>query len=573
MRTHSLNRLGMRLLRHRPTLQEACLLLACMIFAAIGAYSYDIFSGSDGQAPVEQTIELDEALALAGLLCLGLLVLSWRFLLAQRREVARRIAAERVARELALQDPLTGLPNRRRFDEELKAAAAAHPRTGGAHALLLLDLNGFKRVNDLHGHGVGDEVLIKCANRLQRAVRDGDLVARLGGDEFAILARHLAGAEEATSIALRVIRELEQPITTGPTRHEVGTGIGIALMPRDGEQAGEIMRKADIALYRAKALPVSTSCFFDAEMDAHVRERDLIERDLRAAIREGAIVPCYQPLIDLATNEVTGFEALARWKHPTLGDVPPERFIPIAESCGLIDLLTDRLLRLAARAACQWPDRVTLSFNISPSQLKDHTLAARILEILKEVGLPPRRLEIELTEAAVVRDLAGAQRVLGALRDAGVRIALDDFGTGYSSLYHLRNFKVDKIKIDRSFVRGHAARAGGGRAGAGAARTGPGAWPDRDGRGRGVAGAGGLAARAGMRPGAGLPVRSRHAGRGGGRPGGSAQGAGSLAPFPLRPREREGRPPGARARRQCGFFTASSNTLHASVTRLSAVSV
>jgi diguanylate cyclase (GGDEF)-like protein len=438
--------------RHRPLLQDSLLLLAFMAFATLAAYQYDIFPNAPGVPTQEHVIEADEAFALAMLLCLGLLVLSWRFLLLQRREVARRIAAEHRARELAMQDGLTGLPNRRQFDHELKAAIDAPPRRGGAHAVLLLDLNGFKHVNDLYGHGIGDEVLINVAMRLRRAAREGDLVVRFGGDEFAILARQLAGSEDATSIALRVIKEFDQPIATGAIRHQLGIGIGIALIPQDGDNEIEIMRKADIALYRAKAKPGSASRFYDAEMDARVRERDLIERDLYSAIESGAVQPYYQPLIDLKTNRIIGFEALARWTHPTLGSVPPDRFIPVAESCGLINELTDHLLRQAAKAARQWPSDMILAFNISPLQLNDHTLGLRIVSILGESGLDPRRLEVELTEAALVRNLDGAQKVLGALRDAGVRIAIDDFGSGYSSLYQLRNFKFDKIKIERSFV-------------------------------------------------------------------------------------------------------------------------
>jgi diguanylate cyclase (GGDEF)-like protein len=416
------------------------------------AFDYKIFSNAPGVSAQDQVIELNEALALTVILCVGLLLLSWRFLLLQRREVARRIAAEHRARELAHQDSLTGLPNRRQFEKELKAAIAAPPRTDAAHAVFLLDLNYFKHVNDVYGHATGDEVLINVSMRLQRAMRDGDLVVRLGGDEFAILARQLSGAEAATSIALRVIKELDQPITIGATRHQVGIAIGVALIPQDAQDSVEILRKADIALYRAKAETGSASRFFEPEMDARIRERNLIERELRAAINVGAVQPFYQPLIDLRTKRVVGFEALARWTHPSLGDVPPDRFIPIAESCGLLNELTVHLLRQAARAASQWPHDVTLSFNISPSQLKDRTLGLRILSILAEEGLSTRRLEIEITESALVQDLEGAQLVLGALRDAGVRIALDDFGTGYSSLYHLRNFKVDKIKIDRSFI-------------------------------------------------------------------------------------------------------------------------
>jgi diguanylate cyclase (GGDEF)-like protein len=449
MQVHLIRRLKLAIRRYRTALRDGFFLLALMSVATLIAYQYDIFPNALGVPTQARVIELDEVIALAGLFCAGLFALSWRRLL---REVARRTSAEHRARELALQDPLTGLPNRRQFDQELRTAIAGPPRTDGAHAVFLLDLDNFKHVNDVYGHGVGDEVLINVAMRLNRAVREGDLVVRFGGDEFAILARQLGGAEEATSIALRVIREFYHPITTGTTRHQIGVSIGIALIPQDGESQAEIMRKADIAMYRAKAEPGSASRFFEVEMDARIRERDLIERDLPAAISNGDVQPYYQPLIDLRTKQVAGFEALARWTHPTLGNVPPDRFIPVAESCGLLSDMTDHLLRRAACAACQWPEDVTLSFNISPSQLKDRTLGLRILSILGEAGLSPRRLEIELTESALVQDLEGAQQVLGALRDAGVRIALDDFGTGYSSLYHLRNFKIDKVKIDRSFV-------------------------------------------------------------------------------------------------------------------------
>jgi len=439
--------------RHRTTIWEGILLFAVMAVAVLIAYEYDVFPNPPGVPTKEYVIEADEALALATLLCLGLLALSWHFLLTQRREVARRIEAEQRAHELAMQDAITGLPNRRQFDQELKDALAALPHSHGAHAVFLLDVNAFKRVNDLYGHGIGDEVLINIAMRLRRAARQEDMVARFGGDEFAILACELTGSEDATNIALRVIKELDQPITTGSLKHHVGVSIGIALIPEDGNSEVEVLRKADIALYRAKdEKPRSASRFFDAEMDARTQERDLIERDLPSAIVKGGLRCYYQPLIDLRTKQIAGFEAPARWQHPTLGEVPPDRFIPVAESCGLMNELTDRLLRQAARDAAKWPENMTLSFNISPSQLKERTLGLRILSIIAEAGLSARRLEIELTESALVRDLPGAQALLGALRSAGVRIALDDFGTGYSSLYHLRNFKIDKIKIDRSFV-------------------------------------------------------------------------------------------------------------------------
>ena len=440
-------------MRHRRVFQDGAILATLTIVATILAYYFDIFDNSNDISPQAKIVELDEALALLALLCMGLIVMCRRSLLAQRREMMRRVAAESRARELAHQDTLTGLPNRRQFRKELKEAIAAPPGANGTHALLLLDLNDFKRINDIYGHGTGDEVLINVAARLQKAVRRGDLVVRFGGDEFAVLARQLSGPEEATTISLRIIREIEQPISLDAVQHRIGVGIGIALFPHETRDATEITRRADVALYRAKAERKSALRFHDTAMDARLLERDMIERELRLAVANGDIQPFYQPLIDLRSQRVAGFEALARWIHPTLGDIAPERFIPVAESCGLIEDLSFHLLREATRAARLWPDDVVLAFNISLLQLSDKTLGLRILHILGESGLPPRRLEVELTESALVRDPEAAQVTLGALRDAGVRVALDDFGTGYSSIYHLRNFKIDKIKIDRSFLR------------------------------------------------------------------------------------------------------------------------
>lgn len=333
------------------------------------------------------------------------------------------------------------------------------PARGASHGVFLLDLNGFKQVNDVHGHGIGDEVLIIVASRLRTAIREGDLVARLGGDEFAILAPHLIGAEAATTVALRLLQCLEAPIVTGALAHQIGAGIGIVLLPGDANTEQEALRKADVALYRAKAERRSALRFFEEDMDRHVHEREQMERELRAAIAADQIRPFYHPSVNLRTKQVVGFEAVPRWHHPVFGNVPPERFVPIAEDVGLMHDLAERLLRAACEAAVRWPPDVALAFDIFPSQLKDRALQSRITRILHETGLAPGRLEIEITESAIVQDLDAAQQVLGALREAGVKIALDNFGTGYSSLYHLRNFKLDKIKIDRSFIeRMHSER-------------------------------------------------------------------------------------------------------------------
>ena len=434
--------------RHRVGIREASLIIGGVFMAGLVVFEYE-FGGSISGG---KQIDFQEAIGL-GILFAGCTVyFAWRRMVEQEREIMRRIAAESRAHELAHTDALTGLANRRQFETVLKETVASPPGAGRVHAVLSLDLNKFKRINDVYGHPVGDDVLVVIAQRLSAIMRDGDLLARLGGDEFAVIARHLAGAEGATSIANRILKVFESPIEVGSKRHRVGAGIGLALVPDDGTNADEIMRKADIALYRAKAGKQSAARFFEEEMDKRSRERESLERDLAAAIEADAISPWYQPIVDLKTQQVIAFEALARWTHPTLGDIPPDRFIPIAEDCGLIQPLSDYLLRRACKDALAWPDHVMLSFNISPAQLKEKTLGLRILSILGESGLPARRLEIEITESAIVRDLEAAKVVLSSLREAGVRVALDDFGTGYSSLYHLRNFKFDAIKIDRSFV-------------------------------------------------------------------------------------------------------------------------
>ena len=439
------------LVRHRVKFMDLAFIGVAMLVATDIVYQFDIFV-ADEMAPVSNTIEPDEWALLGALLSLCMLIFGWRRFREQKRETQRRIRAEQHARELAMQDPLTGLPNRRQFQEALTAAAVSPPRSGAVHASLMLDLNGFKQINDVYGHPVGDEALIVVGQRLLASVRNGDLVARLGGDEFAILARHLSGAEGATGIAMRIAAELANPIPAERLTHRIDTGIGICLFPFPGCSAGEIMRRADVALYKAKTDRRTATRFFDDEMDRYVRERETMERELRKAVAAEDIRPEFQPLVDLTTKQIIGFEALARWDHKELGEIPPERFIPIAEDCGLIGELGDQLLRRACRAASDWPAHVTLAFNISPVQLRDRTLGLRILSILGETGISPQRLELEITESALVHDLTAAQETLGALRDVGVRIALDDFGTGYSSLYHLRNFKLDKIKIDRSFV-------------------------------------------------------------------------------------------------------------------------
>lgn len=438
--------------RHKSQSRDLGIIVLGLLLAAFVCYEVDVFAHQGTLSSHQKGIDLDESLLLGVLLAVSMFVYSVRRLREQRRELGRRVTAERKARELALQDPLTGLANRRQFDEALAAAVLAPPAAGAAHAVFLLDLNRFKRINDVHGHGAGDQVLIAVAQRLRGAIRGGHLVARLGGDEFVVLARHLAGAESATSIAARLTQVFDRPVSIAGVNHAVGAAIGISLLPVNARTGGEALRMADVALYRAKAERRTVARFFDPDMDKHVCERDELESELRAALAAGTLSVRFRPSFDLRTRKVVGFDAIPYWSHAVLGPVSPERFIPIAEDTGLIHDLVEYTLAEACVAAATWPAEITVGVAMFPSQLGIEDSKDRIVAVLHRGGLSPSRLEIQIPESALVQDLPAAQRTLGELRALGVRIALDNFGTGYSSLYHLRNVKLDKIKIDRRFV-------------------------------------------------------------------------------------------------------------------------
>ncbi len=446
------------MVRHKYRFIDLTVVAIGTLLVLYAGLTLDIFANAPNHTPTADTLEFDELLAAIVVLFIGML---WavRRMLRERREAARKSAVEREIRILAFHDPLTDLPNRRQFDDALKVATAAPPRAGASHGVLMMDLNGFKRINDVFGHGSGDEVLIHIASRISKAVREGDLVARLGGDEFAVLATHLPSSETATSLALRIIEGLRTPISTSTGQHIIGAAIGIALTPQDGSSPAELLRKADIALYRAKEHGTSAMRFFEPEMDARVRERHHLESELRKAIESEEIQIAYQPLMDLKSGRVRAFEALARWTHLEMGEIATERFMSIAEDSGFIAGLTDQLLVQACKDANSWSPDIDLTFNISPLLLRDAGLPGRILQMLASEDLAPERLELDITESALVRDLGAAPAVLGTLREAGLRISVDDFGTGYSSLYHLRNFKLDTIKIDRSFIESMASNS------------------------------------------------------------------------------------------------------------------
>jgi len=395
--------------------------------------------------------EVDDAIFVLFIMSIALVVYVYRRLQDLHKEVEARREAESNAQRLARHDPLTGLPNRRYFNERLDEALRNIVSEGRRGAVLMLDLDGFKAINDVHGHLVGDKALVEFCERVTAAAK-GALVARVGGDEFAIVMPRIGSLDEAAGLARRITTACAEPFVIAGSETALGVCIGIAIAPDDGTKADELVRRADLALYRAKAGGRSSTRFFEQAMDAHVERRSAIERELRAAIATEAIEVHYQPLVNLDGARIIGFEALARWHSPVLGRVLPVVFITVAEECGLIHRLGEQLLRRACRDALTWPSDFTLAFNISPLQLRDPTLGLRVLTILAETGFPPTRLELEITESAIVGDAALAQRQIDELRTAGVRIALDDFGTGYATMSQLLAFRFDKIKIDRSFV-------------------------------------------------------------------------------------------------------------------------
>ena len=444
-----MSRLGWKvLLRHQLLVRDGSLFIAIIGASAAVAFLFDL-SGRWSRRP---QIELDELLILGIIFGAGVAWFGWRRILEQEQEISAKTLAERHAEFLAHHDHLTGLPNRRRLQQELQWTVTAPPAADRTHALLLLDLNGFKKINDIFGHARGDELLSIVSDRMSHVLPRESLLARTGGDEFAIVLKHQLMTEGGERVAEQIIECLRLPIRVGADEHRVGIGIGIALIPADGMQPGELMRKADVALYKAKALGGSRFISFKEDMDRVTRKRDMMQRELAAAVADRTIVPFYQPIMDLKTGKVRAFEALARWSHPTLGLVPATVFVPLAEESGLISELSDQLLRTACSDAMAWPTHVGLSFNVSPAMLRDLTLGMRILRIIEASGLSPKRLELEITESAITQDFDAARESLEVLRKGGLRIVLDDFGTGATSLAHLRSFRFDGLKIDRRFI-------------------------------------------------------------------------------------------------------------------------
>jgi diguanylate cyclase (GGDEF)-like protein len=361
-------------------------------------------------------------------------------------------AAEVRSAHQARHDFLTGLPNRVLFLEALRSACERSAALEQTFALLALDLDGFKSVNDKLGHASGDEVLRAVAGRLRGTIRDGDLVARMGGDEFMLLVPD-ATVEMAAGLARRLIGVLSAPVSIDSVGVFVGVSIGIALSPSAGEYPDDLLQHADLALYSAKNAGRGTYRFFEAELESNVKERRSLLRDLRQAKRHGELRVYFQPVVSAQTLAVRGFEALLRWDHPQRGLVLPGQIIPLAEEAGLIGEIGEWVLRDACAQAATWPSGLRVAVNVSASQLRDRGLVAQVASALAASGLPASRLELEITESVFMEAAIPTADVLRRIRDSGVRIALDDFGIGFSSLGYLRDLPVDKIKIDGTFVR------------------------------------------------------------------------------------------------------------------------
>jgi diguanylate cyclase (GGDEF)-like protein len=411
-----------------------------MVLAAVGAAIAAFLHGGGHAADrLPLTLALAEATALATLFVL------------QRGTEARLV-------HQAGHDPLTGLPNRARFLDGLGLALARTGRTGEPLAVLFLDLDRFKFVNDSLGHATGDRLLVQVAERLRGCARPGDMVARLGGDEFTILLDGLAGAAEAEAIAGCLVAVMKPPFAVGGRELGVTVSIGIAVAAPGHTDPADLLRDADVALYRAKERGKARWAVFDPAMGAALRERAELEADLGRAVARGELWLAYQPVVELATGTVVGVEALVRWQHHALGPIPPGQFIPLAEETGQVERVGRWVLAKACRQARAWQEQYAdppvVSVNLSARQFQRPDLVEVIAFMLRETGLDPALLKLEITESAVMADAETAVATLRRLKELGVGLAIDDFGTGYSSLNYLRRFPVDALKIDKAFVAG-----------------------------------------------------------------------------------------------------------------------
>ena len=423
----------------------AAILMFVVIGGQVGAQTVRTLVGNSSGA--------DQVMVTALLLNIALILLIWRRTSALSDEIDVYRQAEVRAQHLAMTDPLTNLFNRRAIKEKTLELSARASRRGKSIAFLMIDLDGFKKINDLYGHDCGDLLLREVADRMRDLVPPSSVIARLGGDEFGICVVFEPEYPEAVDrIAEDMVDALARPVTIADSQQTVTASIGISRPEMDCDSIDMLIRRADIALYAAKKNGRNGYSWFENGMEVELRSRNSLEGDIRAAIPNDEFVPFFEQQIDLVTGELVGFEMLARWVSPVRGLISPDDFIPVAEETGMIGDLSMSIIRKAMLEAKNWDPKLTISVNISPVQLKDPWLAQKIVKLLVETGFPASRLEVEITESSLFKNLSLAQSIVGSLKNQGIRIALDDFGTGYSSLAHLRALPFDRIKIDRSFV-------------------------------------------------------------------------------------------------------------------------
>jgi diguanylate cyclase (GGDEF)-like protein len=373
------------------------------------------------------------------------------------RDITERTYAEEQIKHLAYHDALTNLPNRLLFKDRLTVALSHAQRDGSHLAVLFLDLDRFKVINDSLGHNIGDQLLQAVAARVQACVRDSDTVARLGGDEFTVLLPRLHRSDDAAPIAMKIIEAIRYPFHIEGREFFITTSIGISLFPEDGVDAETLIKNADTAMYQAKEVGRDNYQLFNAIVNAKALQRIALEHGLRRALANEEFEVHYQPIHDLRSGKVTGMEALLRWTHPQLGAIPPSTFIPLAEATGIMIPIGTWALREACRQAKAWHEAghksLSLAVNLSVTQLQQADIVDRVRQILAETGLPARLLELEITESSAMQSPETSIRTLYDLKKLGLRISLDDFGTGHSSLSYLKRFPIDTLKIDQSFVR------------------------------------------------------------------------------------------------------------------------
>ena len=424
------------------------------ITATVAMFAIAVFAYSGSKImPLVVSANPERALAsdeLTGfLLNIALILFAWKRSAELKRASAERDAAVHRAHDLAYIDEVTGLFNRRYLRERIAELQAANARAG----LFLLDLDRFKRINDLYGHAVGDEVLVAVSRRIRNACPPGASCVRLGGDEFAVLFQgDDAREKQLAATAEKVAGVLRDPVSVTGTIAVIGASLGIAVRTKRCKDPGAMLKRADIAMYEAKRRGRNGFVFFDTAMESDLVRRNALEADIRRGIGEGEFVPYFQPIIDLASEQVIGFEVLARWNHPEKGTLEPGEFIDIAEETGMIAELSLAVMREALSVARGWPHEYKIAVNVSPMQFVDPLVAQRILQVLTMTGFPPARLELEISEKCLLTDLESALAVISGLKNAGIAISVDDFGRGYISLAELEAMPFDRIKIDRDFI-------------------------------------------------------------------------------------------------------------------------